>query len=217
MFPAILPGQSFTNTYLIACDNKIPSLNVPYQMTFILSGSPSRDFKQAYSSFEFCHGMKAIGKDTTDVPIHLFFQHHLKGNRAGIGQNASAWVSQDKFLDDWKNNSKHTSSFSLETNAIERWFDQFGIKDHSISGYIKVIEQKLGINRVYIVASRNVQGDIVIYASLKIDLSNGLPCLLELRFTGDSFRQSQITLKHSMDYEEIPYAVCKSIQGILLS
>lgn len=171
---------------------------------------------------------------TTLVPLHIFFhdqpqtEEPFNPNRSSSENYQYACsedgprLTQTKFLSLWKtdwNNSDLSRNFAVSHVGWRKWFKLFG-ESGVLSAIragraptaqptpreaIQVFEHKLSMNRIYVVASREVASgsvvpDLVFFVSFKVGEGQGSLVLGEIRvLAGQQWDQAEITLKSTVN------------------
>ncbi|KAI3662624.1 hypothetical protein MP638_000734 [Amoeboaphelidium occidentale] len=189
---------------------------------------------------------------STLVPMHIFFQEHPQMeyvSRLDIEpQSLSSSefgprLDQNTFLDLWKSQlvrEDQTRSFAFSGVPWARFFDQFakqGVlfpitgsnmpsENPSAREIIRVMEHKLSMNRVYVVASREVPKqqypELVFFVSFTVGEKSTGSCMVlgEVRLapasTGDIWSGCQVALKTRGNAKLFP-GIERAFRAILLS
>jgi hypothetical protein len=135
----------------------------------------------------------------TVMPLNMFFCDESSGR-----------MSQSEFLSRWP--MEEGFEFAINTSLpLDRWQQSFQQPTST-----SVIETKLSKNRVYSVAARSVQGEIVVYASCVVRLSQqsaGVPVLMEMRVRPDGAS----VIVRGLRLAWMQTAVERAVRGILCS
>jgi hypothetical protein len=191
---------------------------------------------------------------TSPTPIHIFFQDQHQETKQGWNPNRPLDVTllscsdegprltQSKFLELWPSEpfQKPEKSWSLQIQGIgwPKWYQHFssiGVLDDirpqnhqhpapSTREVIRIWEHKLSMNRVYVVASREVdvgavQPDLVFFVSLRLGGMNegGQLVLGEVRVKAqDGWQSAEVQLRGSVNQRLWP-PLERALRAVLLS
>jgi hypothetical protein len=182
----------------------------------------------------------------TSIPLFLFFQDHFQNydsalfpssiinvhdDRLSATENGPR-LTQNAFLNIWKTDTDlgfqipHSINWkSWYASLAQELRLSFFRADPVLSDLIKVLECKLSMNRIFVVASREVNAasmrkDVVLFVSFKVSngqSSGGQLVVGEIRFIGDSGWESAVVKICTKLNRNMYGALRKSMIDILTS
>jgi hypothetical protein len=181
----------------------------------------------------------------TCIPLQILFFDHPQADPTSFVSDPDSLSSSDDgprlsqmyFLNMWPSPQLPTHSFVFEGVQWKRWYlaySQAGVLQ-AITGttfatanpttreVIKLFERKLSTNRIYVVASREVNSTshtmptLVFFCSLKVGLFDGGQLVLsEIRMTSDEWSKCEVNLKSTIN-NRVWSGLERAVKAILLS
>jgi hypothetical protein len=226
------------NAFGLTCDGTIQSLSPGQTKTCALTLTcksenqkiTQGEWTQVLIVIEYCFGQnrRIQTSHPTQIPLHIFFQEHPQlAATTAVDIDMSNLSSSEKgprldqqtFLQLWGRDLT-TRNFDFSGVPWMRYMSQFshvmhGSDPRNSTSVIRILEHKMSMNRIYVVASREANNELVFYVSFKIGESLWL-AEVRLRDGKDRWSECSVTLKTSGN-PAFTAGVERAVRAILLS